>query len=52
MNTLMKGQDIVRCTESQKLRLLRHVERMEDNATLKRMIKGNCIPKEEKEDPR
>jgi hypothetical protein len=28
-----------------------HVERIEDNAMPKRMIKGNCIPKEDKEDP-
>jgi hypothetical protein len=30
---------------------LGHVERMEDNAIPKRMLKGGYIPKEEKEDP-
>jgi hypothetical protein len=38
--------------ESKRLRWLGHVERMEDNAMPKIIINGNCIPKEDKEDPR
>jgi hypothetical protein len=40
LNTLLKGEDIVRFIKSQRIRCLGHVERMEDNAVLKRMLKG------------
>jgi hypothetical protein len=40
LNTLLKGEDIVRFIKSQRIRLLGHVEGMEDNAMPKRMLKG------------
>jgi hypothetical protein len=40
LNTLLKGEDIVRFFKSQRIRWLGHVERMEDNAMAKRMLKG------------
>jgi hypothetical protein len=40
LNTLLKGEDIARFIKSQRIRLLGHAERMEDNAMPKRMLKG------------
>jgi hypothetical protein len=37
--------------KSQRIRWLEHAERMEDNATSKRMLKGRLYSKAEKEDP-
>jgi GTP1/Obg family GTP-binding protein len=52
LNTLLKGEDIIRCIKSQRLRWLGHVERMEDNAMLKRMLKGRLYCKRRKGRPR
>jgi hypothetical protein len=48
INALLKGEDTVRFIKSQRLRLLGHVERKEDNAILKRMIKGKLYSKRRK----
>jgi hypothetical protein len=46
LNTLLKGEDIVRfILKSQRIRWLGHVERMEDNAMLKRLLKGRLYLK-------
>jgi hypothetical protein len=37
LNTLLKGEDIVRFIKSQRIRWLGHVEKMEGNAMPKRM---------------
>jgi hypothetical protein len=39
LNTLFKGEDILRFIKSQRIRWLGHVERMEDNTMPKRMLK-------------
>jgi hypothetical protein len=46
LNTLLKGEDIVRFIKPQRIRWLGHVKRMEDNAMPKRILKGRpflCI---------
>jgi hypothetical protein len=40
ISKLLKGEDTVRFTKSQRIRWLGHVERKEDNAVPKRMLKG------------
>jgi hypothetical protein len=50
INTLLKGEEVVRFIRSQRIRWLGDVERMEDNTMPKRMSKEGYIPKEEKED--
>jgi hypothetical protein len=51
LNTLFRREDIlVRFIKSQRIRWLVHVERIEDNAMSKRMLKEDCAPKEGKED--
>jgi GTP1/Obg family GTP-binding protein len=52
LNTLLKGEDTVRYIKSQRIRWLGHVERMEDNAMLKRMLKGRLYSKRRKGRPR
>jgi hypothetical protein len=50
INTLLKREDIVRFIKSQRIRWLGHVKRMEDNAILKRMLKGRLYCKRRKGD--
>jgi hypothetical protein len=50
INALLTGEDVVRFIESQRLRWLGHVERMEDNVTPKRMIKGKWYSKRKKKE--
>jgi hypothetical protein len=45
---LLKGEDIIRFIKSQRIRWLGHVERMEDNAVLKRMLEGRLYSKRRK----
>jgi hypothetical protein len=52
INTILKGQDIVRFIKSLRLRWFGHVERMEDNAMPKRMVKGKLYSKRRKARPR
>jgi hypothetical protein len=52
INTLLKGEDIVRCIKSQRIRWLGHVERTEDNAMPNRMLKGRLCSKKRKGRPR
>jgi hypothetical protein len=52
INTLLKGEYIVRFIKSQRIRCLGHVERMEDNAIPKRMLKGRLYSKRRKGRPR
>jgi hypothetical protein len=47
----LEGEDIVRF-KSQRIRWLGHVERMEDNAVPKRMLKGRLYFKRRKGRPR
>jgi hypothetical protein len=51
-NTLLKGEDIVRFIMSQRIRWLGHVERMEDNAMAKRILKGRLCSKRRRGRPR
>jgi hypothetical protein len=48
LNALLKGDDIVRFIKSESLRWLGLIERMEDNAMPKRMIKGKLYSKRRK----
>jgi hypothetical protein len=50
--SLLKGEDIVRFIKSQRIRWLEHVERMEDNAMTKRMLKGRLYSKRRKGRPK
>jgi hypothetical protein len=52
LNILLKGEDIVRFIKSQSGRWLGHVEKMEDNAMPKRMLKGRLYSKRRKGRPR
>jgi GTP1/Obg family GTP-binding protein len=52
LNTLFKGEDIVRFIKSQRIRWLGHVERMEENEIWKRMLKGRLYSKRRKGRPR
>jgi hypothetical protein len=52
VNTIFKGEDIVRFIESQRIRGLVHIERMEDNAMPKRMFKGRLYSERSKGRPR
>jgi hypothetical protein len=48
IHALLKGEDAVRFIKSQRLRWLGHVERIEDNAMPKRMIKGEIVSQKKK----
>jgi hypothetical protein len=48
INTLLKGEDMVRFIKSQRIIWLEHVERMEDNAMPKRILKGRLYSKRRK----
>jgi hypothetical protein len=48
ISKLLKREDIVRFIKSQRIRLLGHAERMEDNAMPKRMLKGKLYSKRRK----
>jgi hypothetical protein len=50
--SILKGEDIVRFIKSQRIRWFEDVERMEDNAMPKRMLKGRLYSKRRKERPR
>jgi hypothetical protein len=52
INTLLKGEDIVRFIKSQRIRWLGQVERMEDNEMPKRMLKGRLYSIRRKRRPR
>jgi GTP1/Obg family GTP-binding protein len=52
LNTLLKGDAIVRFIKSQRIRLLGHIERLEDNAMPKRMLKGRLYSERRKGRPR
>jgi hypothetical protein len=52
LNTLLKGEDIVRFIKSQRIRWLGHVETMEVNAMPKRMLRGKVYSKRRKGRPR
>jgi hypothetical protein len=55
INTLLKGEDIAgiaRFIKSQRIRWLGHVERTDDNAMPKRMLKGRQYSKRRKGRPR
>jgi hypothetical protein len=52
LNTLLKGEDIVRFIKSQRIRWLGHVERTDDNAMPKRMLKEKLYSKRRKGRPR
>jgi hypothetical protein len=52
ISRLLKGEDIVRFIKSQRIRWLGHVERMEDNAMPKGMLKRGLYSKRRKRRPR
>jgi hypothetical protein len=52
INTLLKGEHVLRFIKSQRIRRLGHIERMEDNAMPKRMLKGRLYSKRRKGRPR
>jgi hypothetical protein len=52
INTLLKGEDLVRFIKSQRIKWLGHVERIVDNAISKRMLKGRLYSKRRKGRPR
>jgi hypothetical protein len=52
INALLKGEVILRFIRSQRIRWLGHVERMEDNAMLKRVLIGRLHSKRRKGRPR
>jgi hypothetical protein len=52
INTLLKGEDIVRFIKSQRIRWSGHVERMDDEAVPERMLKGRLHSKRRKGRPR
>jgi hypothetical protein len=43
LNTLLKGEDIVGFIKSQRIRSLRHVERMEDNGNAEDNVKRKTV---------
>jgi hypothetical protein len=43
LNEIIKGEDIVRFIKAQRIRWVGHVERMEESATTKKMLKGKLF---------
>jgi hypothetical protein len=47
-HTLLKGEDVIRFIKSHRIRWLGHVERMEDNAMPKKMLKERLYSRRRK----
>jgi hypothetical protein len=50
LNDIIKGKDIVRFIKAQRIRWLGHMERMEESAIPKKVLKGNYFMRKEEDD--